>query len=132
MIHKYFIGKPLLFAISNEPARVGEIIDIIKIGNEICYKVREMSDKLTGDEWVYHEITEEQIVKINYEKFKPRHDDWTLEHIEEINKAFGQDISNRVLLTYDTAEQAAEDGMEEYLQSKWCRNVKEKWVLLIG
>jgi len=60
-------------------------------------------------------------------------DEWAKEHINEINVAFGEDMSKRCLLIYDSPEDV-EDELKEFFHSdsKWFKSVLGKWVGVLG
>lgn len=126
----YFIGKPVLYAIDDNPASIGEIVEIMKENGETRFTVREPAN-FTEDGWKYNVITKDQVVKIN-NKYRPDPDPWELEHIDEISKVFGKDMSNFIMIIYDSLEEVDKDFDEYAHDERFCRKVLDKWVFLVG
>lgn len=57
---------------------------------------------------------------------------WEQQHMEDINAAFGKDMSGYVLAIYDTLEEI-EDDFEDYAHdTDCCRKVLDKWVFVMA
>lgn len=60
-------------------------------------------------------------------------DTWMVEHMTEVCQAFGRDVSDNVLLVYDSFDTLCDDFEDEDGTFKpYCRQVCDKWVILVG
>lgn len=110
-----------------------EIAEIIN-KRPVQYKIRVTPDEkeLTQDGWRYYLISESDIVNPNTYVERPVNDKWVIEHMTEINQAFGKDMNNYLFLLYDSLE-AVEEDFDEYAHNqKYCHHVLDKWVFWVG
>lgn len=75
----------------------------------------------------YYTLPESCIVNVP-DGVKPDLDDWCKNHIAEINKAFGSDVLNSLLIVYNTKQELVDDGFGLFYQ-KLAREVCGKIVL---
>ena len=123
---KYDIGQVKLFKYKTE-SLLGTVQLVVDTGSEFLY---EMCVVLDNSESVFT-VKESDIVDIVYEKPKSQDDVWLEEHRTEINAAFGEDVSNHVFLLFDTQDEVCE-VFEDCVNSKWCKFVADKWIVLLG
>lgn len=134
MSKKHFIGQPVLFFIDNNMSSIGEIIEINEREAGIQYKIREVphGDELTEDGWLYHTVTENQILDVSANRQKLEHGEWAMEHMAELSKAFGRDMTERLFIAYDTKEQVEEEFLDFASNEEYCKQISGKWVLLLA
>lgn len=128
----YYIGKSLCFVDENNEIDVGTITEIIETETGTKYKIRTLAEESAEEVWKYLIITKDDIVQIKSNMQKPAHDKWTVAHMAEINKAFGKDVSDYLILIYDSLEDAEKEFDEYARNEKFGRQVLDKWVFLAG
>lgn len=88
------------------------------------YWVRDVRDKTE-----YYTIPENLILEGYGDQ--PDMDEWCKVHLDEINHIFGFDVSNHVLMVYDTKSELFADGFGEFY-CKSAKRVSDKIVLIIA
>lgn len=103
----------------------GEIIGRCDdLSGNTMYWIRNVN---AGSNHEYYTLPESCIVNIQ-DGVKLDLDDWCKNHITEINKAFGSDVSNSLLIVYNTKQELVDDGFGSCYKI-WTREVCGKIVL---
>ena len=128
-MRKHFIGEPVLFSINEKEMTIGEIIEIIHDKN-MKFKIREATCEPTEDGFNYYMVNQEDILEVKAKQYKPTPNEWVIRHLDEINKAFEKDMSEYVLLVYNTFNDVVKDFGDYAHMTEFCRPVKDKWIFI--
>lgn len=127
---KYHIGEPVLFFDDKKEISIGQIVSISVKGSETVFEIREPSDFSTTDGWTYLHIADKDILHLS-DSLRLSPDEWIVNHMADINKAFGKDMSGFIMTVYDSFEEGVKEFDNELFQ-KYSHQVLDKWVMLLG
>lgn len=127
---KYSVGKPVAFIRDDDIVTIGVIKAVNIVLDKYEYEIEELADE--NDNIEHHIIKEDNIIEPP-PKEPLRCSDWVKEHMEEINKAFGRDISKYALvIDYDNLKKMKHDWGEDCLSEfkEYIRIVDKKFVMI--